>query len=54
MRASFNGYTELVRLLLEQEEIDINAKNINLLYLIFIVMFLDFKILFKISLSNSK
>ena len=36
MRASENGHTEIVKILLEQEGIDINAKDITLFLLIFI------------------
>ena len=30
MRASENGHTETVKILIEQKEIDINAKNLSL------------------------
>ena len=46
MLASYNGYTEIVKILVEQEGIDINAKAINLYYLIFISIILYFKIIF--------
>ena len=36
MEASVYGHTEIVKILLEQEGIDINAKAINLYYLLFI------------------
>ena len=36
MLASVNGHIEIVKLLLEQEGIDVNVKDAYLLYLIFI------------------
>ena len=36
MYASYNGHTEIVKILIEQEGIDINAKNISLFLFIFI------------------
>ena len=38
MYASRNGHTKIVKVLLEQKEIDINAKNIYSFYLIFILI----------------
>ena len=40
MKASSYDYIEIVKLLLEQKEIDINAKNISLFYLKFILIIL--------------
>ena len=37
--ASMKGHTEIVKILVEQEGIDINAKDIYLLYLMFISIF---------------
>ena len=36
MHASANGYTKIVKILVEQEGIDINAKNVYLFCLKFI------------------
>ena len=46
MMASEGGQTETVKFILEQKGIDINAKNVLLNYLIFILIILDFKIIF--------
>ena len=47
MRASAKGHTEIVKILLEQEGIDINAKGILLFLLIFISIIWDFKIIYR-------
>ena len=44
--ASQDGHTEVVKLLIEQEGIDINEKNIWLFWSMFISIILDFKIIF--------
>ena len=36
MRASINDYIEIVKILVEKDGIDINAKNVYLFYLMFI------------------
>ena len=46
MFASKRGHTKIVKLLVEQEGIDINAKDIYLLYSLFVSMFFYFKIIF--------
>ena len=47
MLASNNGHTEIVKILLDQEGIDIGAKNnIKLFLSIFILIILYFKIIF--------
>ena len=46
MIASGNGHTDVVKLLLEQNGIDINAKTVFLSYLDFISMIRNFKVIF--------
>ena len=38
MKASRKGHIEIVKLLLERKEIDINVKDISLIYLILILI----------------
>ena len=45
MLASDNGHVEIVKMLVEQEGIDINAKGVYLFHLIFISIILFFKII---------
>ena len=54
MWASANGYTEIVKILVKQEGIDINAKDIYLFYSKFISIILYFKIIFENSLKYMK
>ena len=54
MLASTSGRTEIVRLLVKQEGIDINAKDIYLFYSKFISIILYFKIIFENSLKYMK
>ena len=46
MKGSDNGRTEIVKILVEQEGIDINIKNISLFLSMHILIILDFKIIF--------
>ena len=46
IRASDNGHTKTVKILIEQKNIDINAKDIYLFLLMLISIILDFKIRF--------
>ena len=39
MRASWNGHTEIVKMLLEQKGIDINAKTISLFISKYVLIF---------------
>ena len=46
MRASMSGHAEIVKILLEQEGIEINAIDISLLLSMFISINLYFKVMF--------
>ena len=48
MKASKNGYTEIVKILLEKEGIDINAKDI----LLFLSRLISILLYFKIMIGN--
>ena len=48
MIASAKGNTKIVKILLEQNGIDINAKSINSYYFVFISIIFSFKRIFKI------
>ena len=47
MRASQNGHTEIVKILVKQEGIDINSKDIQLFLSIFILIIFYFKTIFR-------
>ena len=51
MYASKHGHTEIVKFLVEQEGIDINAKDISLLLSVFISIILYLEIIFGNSLN---
>ena len=46
MCASWKGHTEIFKILVKQEGININAKDIKTYYLDFISIILDFEIIF--------
>ena len=47
MKASENGYIEIVKILIKHKEIDLNAKDISRFYLLFILIFKCFKIIYQ-------
>ena len=54
MQACKMGRMDIIKLLLEQKGIDVNAKNVDLLYLIFYLIVLDFILIFGIYFHYSK
>ena len=54
MKASEEGYTEIVKVLLEQEGININYKDIKLFLSKFILIIFNFKIIIGNSLNYLK
>ena len=54
MRASENDYIKIVKMLVEQEGIDVKAEDILLFLTIFISIILDFKTIFGNSSNHLK